>query len=100
MLIHREGFKVAVDGVTPDMLGFLNLAAFEADYIKINVSAERAGQLTAEPVKQALQSIAKEKLIFFRCDNEPSLNAGLDLGVTHFQGWLIDDAVQQGRGAS
>jgi EAL domain-containing protein (putative c-di-GMP-specific phosphodiesterase class I) len=95
MTLHREGFNVAIDGVTPDILSYLNLASFEADYIKINVSKERADQLADPAIRKALQMIPRDKLIFFRCDNERALAAGLEIGVSRFQGWLIDDAVQQ-----
>jgi EAL domain-containing protein (putative c-di-GMP-specific phosphodiesterase class I) len=100
MLLHREGFKVAIDSVTPDIVNYLNLAAFETDYIKINVSRDGAEQLKDPAIRAGLAQIPKDKLIFFRCDNERALNAGLELGVSKFQGWLIDDAVQQGRGAA
>jgi EAL domain-containing protein (putative c-di-GMP-specific phosphodiesterase class I) len=99
MALHREGFKVAIDAVTPDVVNYLNLAAFEADYIKINVSKERAEQLADPAIRQGLAHIPKEKLIFFRCDSEKALAAGLELGVSLFQGWLIDDAARIKRGA-
>jgi EAL domain-containing protein (putative c-di-GMP-specific phosphodiesterase class I) len=100
MALHREGFKVAIDAVTPDLVNYLNLAAFEADYIKINVSKDRAGQLADPTIRKGLAQIPKEKLIFFRCDSEKALAAGLELGVSLFQGWLIDDAARpQPRGA-
>jgi len=91
MTLHRERFKVAIDSVTPDMVNYLNLAAFEADYVKINVSKDRAGQLADPAIRQGLALIPREKLIFFRCDNEKALEVGLEMGVTKFQGWLIDD---------
>ncbi|HEY4123171.1 MAG TPA: EAL domain-containing protein, partial [Rhizomicrobium sp.] len=96
MSLHREGFKVAIDSVTPDMVNYLNLAGFEADYIKINVSKDRADQLTDATIRQGLTRIPKEKLIFFRCDNEKALAIGLEIGVSKFQGWLIDDAAHGG----
>jgi len=98
-LLRREGFAVALDGITPDMAVYFNFAAFEADFIKINVSKERADQLADPSVAEALSKIPKEKLIFFRCDNERALKTGLAMGVSKFQGWLIDDAVKQAHGA-
>ena len=90
--LQREGFKVAIDSITPDMAHYLNLAAFNVDYIKINVSKDRAAQLDDPIIKDDLARIPPEKLIFFRCDNERALAVGLELGVRYFQGWLIDDA--------
>ena len=98
MTLHREGFRVAIDSVTPDMLSYLNLALFEADFIKLNVAKDRAGQLTVAATLAALSRIPREKLIFFHCDSEPALQAGIALGVTRYQGWLIDEHVR-GNGA-
>lgn len=92
-LLRREGFRVAIDGITPDMINYLNLGAFDVDFIKINVSKDRAAQLDDPTVRQAIAKISKERLIFFRCDNEKALAMGLEMGVSKFQGWLIDDAI-------
>lgn len=90
-ILHKEGFRTAIDSVTPDMVDYLNLQAFNVDHIKINVSKDRAAQLDNPAIRQGLARLPAEKLIFFRCDNERALRAGLALGVTRFQGWLIDD---------
>jgi EAL domain-containing protein (putative c-di-GMP-specific phosphodiesterase class I) len=45
-ILHREGFKVAIDSVTPDMLPYLNLNAFGLDFIKVNVSGDRINAFT------------------------------------------------------
>jgi EAL domain-containing protein (putative c-di-GMP-specific phosphodiesterase class I) len=89
--LRREGFKVALDAITPDLAAYIDFAAFGVDYIKINVSRERADQLGQAGTRKRLESIPPERLIFFRCDNEKALATGLDLGVSLFQGWLIDD---------
>jgi len=90
-VLKREGFFIALDGLTPDMVPYLDLAAFAVDALKLNVSKDRAAQLTNPAIRKALERLPPEKLIFFRCDNEDALKIGRDLGVTLFQGWLIDD---------
>lgn len=92
--LRHEGFKVALDSVTPDMAHYLNLAAFNVDFIKINVSKDRAAQLEDPTIRLELARIPPERLVFFRCDNERALAAGLEMGVSLFQGWLIDDAAK------
>jgi EAL domain-containing protein (putative c-di-GMP-specific phosphodiesterase class I) len=92
-VLKSEGFKVAIDGVTPDMVNYVNFNEFKVDFIKINVSKDRAAQLADPVIRKALARLPADKLIFFRCDNEKALAAGLELGVSKFQGWLIDDAV-------
>ncbi|MDP9126809.1 MAG: hypothetical protein M3N08_00925 [Pseudomonadota bacterium] len=93
-VLRGEGFKVAIDSVTPDMVTYLNLSAFDVDNIKINVSKDRAAQLNDPAIRRGLSMIPPGRLIFFRCDNERALAAGIELGVTQFQGWLIDDAAK------
>ncbi|HEU0117958.1 MAG TPA: hypothetical protein VFR09_04935 [Alphaproteobacteria bacterium] len=92
-VLKKEGFKVAIDSVTPDMVNFINLVGFNTDFIKINVSKDRAEQLADPAIRKGLAQIPSNKLIFFRCDNDKALATGLELGVSKFQGWLIDDAV-------
>jgi hypothetical protein len=92
-MLKKEGFNVGIDSVTPDMVSYLNLAAFNVDYIKINVSKDRPEQLTDPAIRKALSQLPPDKLIFFRCDSEKALATGLEMGVSKFQGWLIDDIV-------
>ena len=102
-LLHQENFKVALDGITPDMANHVNLAAFDADYVKINVSKkDRAGLLEQSAIdpRGADARVPKEKLVFFRCDNDRALKAeGLEIRASANSGsWLIDDAVKQASG--
>ena len=94
-LLKHEGFRVFIDSVTPDMLGYLDLMAFQVDGFKINVSKERAEQLENPATLLALERMPAEKLTFFRCDNERALKVGLDIGISLFQGWLIDDLMNK-----
>jgi EAL domain-containing protein (putative c-di-GMP-specific phosphodiesterase class I) len=89
--LRHEGFKVLIDCVTPDMLGYLDPTAFNVDYIKLNVAKGLAAPLNDREMFTALSQIPREKLIFNRCDSEEALLTGVKLGVTRFQGWLIDD---------
>lgn len=92
-ILHMEGFKVAIDSVTPDMLPYLNLEAFSFDRIKINVSGDRVALLKNDMVLKSLQQLPPDKLIFFRCDSNQALQLGRDMGIRLFQGWRIDDIV-------
>jgi hypothetical protein len=90
-VLKREGFRVVLDSVTPDMIPIVDLAGFGVDTIKIDVSKDRAKLLFDPKVRQAFDKLPPDRLIFFRCDNELALKAGRDIGVSLFQGWLIDD---------
>ena len=90
-ILKREGFRVALDSITPNMVDYINLDKFAVDRIKINVSKDRAAQLADPLVRKGIERLPPEKLIFFRCDNDHALSIGRELGVSLFQGWLIDD---------
>lgn len=95
--LRQEGYKIAIDGVTPDMMAYINFARFDVDAIKINVAKDRAGMLKYQAVRQAIQAAPREKIVFFRCDSEQALHDGTDMGITRFQGWLIDDQARKWR---
>lgn len=97
-LLKQEGFKIAIDSITPNMVNYINFGAFDVDFLKINVSKDRASQLAELGIRKNMALLPADKLIFFRCDNEKALAAGLEMGVSLFQGWLIDDAVAKHTG--
>lgn len=90
-ILKREGFRVILDSVTPEMASYINLTAFDVNTIKINVSKDRALQLARPEVRLGLERLPADKMVFYRCDNQTALTVGQELGVTVFQGWLIDD---------
>jgi EAL domain-containing protein (putative c-di-GMP-specific phosphodiesterase class I) len=89
--LKREGFRVLLDNMTPDMVNYLDVNSFPVDAVKINVSKECAARLDDPKIKAGLSRLPVNKVIFFRCDNKNALAAGQTLGVSVFQGWLIDD---------
>lgn len=93
--LRHEGFKIIIDGITPSMLPYLNLNLFNADFIKVNASKDHVAALTGAQTHAALANMPRDKIIFFRCDNEQALATGQELGIAHYQGWLIDDRVQK-----
>lgn len=92
-LLTHEGFKIALDAIHPSMLPYINCAAFNTSYIKIRFGKDVLGQLQDPAVIGAIRKLPKERIILYRCDDEASLKAGLELGISLFQGWYIDDVV-------
>lgn len=95
--LRQEGYKVAIDGVTPDMLNYINFSKFDVEYIKVNVSKDQVGTLKYPLIRAGISQAPHKRLIFFHCDTEVAIKAGLDLGVTKFQGWLVDDLARKWR---
>lgn len=95
--IKQEGYKASIDGVTPDMMGYFNFDRFNVDLIKVNVAKDIANTLKYQPIRESIMRVQRDKLVFFHCESEQALFAGIDMGVTKFQGWLIDDQARKWR---
>lgn len=91
-LLSHEGFKIALDGITPDILPYCNFDLLVPDYIKLNMAAERHTHLAVPQIREALLRLPMEKVIFFRCENQRAILTGKSLGVTMFQGFAVDEA--------
>ncbi len=94
-ILKREGFRVILDGIMPAMTTYVNFASFDFDFIKINISKERAHQLLDPNIRHAIAQMKNDKIIFYRCDSEQALKTGQSMGVTRFQGWLMDKLNQK-----
>lgn len=89
--LRSEGFRVIIDGVAPNMVSYTRFDKFSVDQIKINASKERMPQFHDPLIRKAIEGLPPEKVIFFRCDTEQALAVGREMGISVFQGWLIDD---------
>jgi EAL domain-containing protein (putative c-di-GMP-specific phosphodiesterase class I) len=90
-VLRHEGFRVAIDNITPNIGTFIDLHRIPVDRIKVNVSKEHVSQFIDPSIRKGLEKVPAERLIFFHCDNERALAIGREMGVSIFQGWLIDD---------
>lgn len=89
--LREEGYKIALDGITPNMLEYFSFSNLHSDAIKIDVRRDYVRTLRHENVQFAIRALDPEKVIFVHCDNDESLAIGKQLGVTKFQGFTIDD---------
>jgi hypothetical protein len=92
-LLRQEGYGIALDALHPDLLPYLNCALFDVDNFKIRAGSDVLPQLELPQVLQALAQLPREKIIFYRCDNQAAIDIGKKLGINLFQGWHIDDVV-------
>ncbi len=96
-VLRREGFRIVLDDITPDMAEYIRLNKFEVDRIKINVSKDRANEIFSPIIRNHVERLPLDKLVFFHCDNENALQIGRELGITQYQGWLIDKLASKKR---
>ncbi|MBI3419006.1 MAG: hypothetical protein HY053_02595 [Proteobacteria bacterium] len=90
-VLKEENFLVGIDGITPSSLPYINFDRFTVDYYKVKVTREKLEELKEPLAMRALEALDRGKIIFNQCDSEEALRFGQNLGVTQYQGWLIDD---------
>jgi hypothetical protein len=88
--LRQDGFGVALDGLTLDLLPYVNLDRIEADYVKIILLKDQLGLLRDPDCIAAVRRIDPNRIILCRCDHETAIQVGQAFGLTRFQGWLID----------
>jgi hypothetical protein len=89
--LRSEGFKVSIDGITPSVLPFIHFSLLDVDFYKVKVTRDKWEEMQDPAVLNALKTLPPEKIIYSHCDHEGALRHGQSLGVTQYQGWLIDD---------
>ncbi len=94
-VLRKESFNIYFDNVIPSMTPYIDFGRFDVSAVKISVSKDIVSQLSVPSIRKGLERLPKDKIIFNHCDNERALNVGRELGVSVFQGWLIDDLAAQ-----
>lgn len=89
-MLREAGFRIAVDGVTLDLLGYICPERFDADFFKVHVAHDRLGSLSDPESLGALRRLGRDRVIFSRCDHEMAITVGRAIGCDKFQGHLID----------
>ena len=90
-MLRDSGYRTALDGIGFDLLPYLNVGRFEVDYLKIQISRDHLGLLGDPAAIETLRQVDRRKAILCRCDHEAALQVGQALGITKFQGRLVDE---------
>ncbi len=94
-LIQSNGARIAVDRIFPHTVGLVDLEYIGASIAKVHWRAG-AGPVLHER-KRALQYIRECGVspVLIRVDETQALDSAADVGITMFQGFLIDDMMKQ-----
>ena len=89
-LVRSFGGRIALDGVTPAMLGALKAARLDCDFVKVQF--DDSLDFGAVDITDELAEIAAAgaRPILCRVESLAALRAGLAMGVEIFQGFYID----------
>lgn len=91
--LHDAGFVLAIDGLTLDLLPFINLDKLGLDIIKVQFHKDQVAALRDPDCIAAIRRLDPTRIVLCRCDTPIALQVGKTLGITRYQGWLIDDQV-------
>lgn len=99
-LLRARGYKLCLDGLTHHTLPFFDRTTLDLDYVKIFWTPE--GLKTAHPsalpaIRAVLADFGPQRAILCRCESEDAIKAGHALGITRFQGHMIDRLLNYSR---
>jgi len=98
--VREKGYRVCLDGVTPDTIAFVDRHKLGIDLIKLASSpalgAEDEDDIRLQEIGDEIARVGKGRVILSRVDNEAMIRNGKKLGVTLFQGRHVDQLMQRG----
>jgi hypothetical protein len=91
--LKERGYKIVLDGVKHLNLPLIDRDWLGFDFVKVtwtpSLLDDAAGQ-RGEALKAAIGRIGRERMVLCRVDSDDGLKAGNALGITLYQGRLID----------
>ena len=101
--LKERGYKIILDGLHPLNLPLVDREWLGFDFLKLlwvpSLHGDAIGQ-RASALKSAIDRIGRERIVLCRLDDDLGLKAGEALGVTLYQGRLIDGMLPVGKGAA
>ena len=92
-LLRERGYRFCLDGMSHFSLPLVGREELGVDLVKLFWSADLGEQLEgprAEMLREAARKLGCERIILARCDTERALEFGQSLGITLYQGYLLD----------
>ena len=97
--LRERGYSVCLDGLSQISATLVNMARFDADFLKLtwmrqmlDASDERHAALA-----RSLRTIGLQRAVLCRCDMPVAVEYGQSLGITLFQGRYIDQLLASGQ---
>ena len=91
--LKERGYKIVLDGVKHLNLPLIDRDWLGFDFVKVTWTPslfDDAATQRGEALKSAVSKIGRDRVVLCRVDSEDGLKAGDALGVTLYQGRLID----------
>ncbi|MFN3077420.1 MAG: hypothetical protein ABT940_11160, partial [Alphaproteobacteria bacterium] len=90
--LKNRGYRLCVDGVSPEQFMIMDWPALEVDMIKLRWTASFADGNDAAFRQKVTEvaATANQELVLCRCDDQTAVDWGADAGISVFQGWYLD----------
>lgn len=91
--LRAEGHAILIDGLSPAVLGAMDMKLLDPDYVKILWAADLAAPQhprKGEGLAELVADLGADRVILSRCDSEAAVAWGRDKGINTFQGRFID----------
>ena len=95
--LRKRGYRVAIDGVTPDMLSMIDRENLEADFVKVFHHKDQAAEWQKPGVRAMIVKSGQARIIMSRCDSPDSVETGQGLGINLFQGYYVKKLLDAAR---
>jgi hypothetical protein len=96
--LRERGYRFCLDAMTHMSLPLIDREELGFDLVKLVWSADLYDQLSGvrgQGVREAALKMGSERLILTHCDTEQALEAGDSLGITLYQGLLLDEMLSR-----
>ncbi len=96
--LRERRYKLCLDGLTFQSLPLVDTKRLGVDLVKIIWSPElhESAMRKNSDIMEAVKEIDPKRIILIRCDDSLALETGRALGVSLFQGYMIDDLLKPG----
>jgi hypothetical protein len=88
--MREAGFRIAIDRIGIEVLPLLRLERLQADWLKLVFDKPRLPLLARPDHLEALRRLEAGRVILTNVDDKLALDLGQQLGIRHYQGWLVD----------
>jgi len=91
--LQERGYRVVVDGLSPLSIEFFDPAPLKSNFLKVAWGPEFDGNDGV--MRSFISSASKDSVILARVESQAAVKWGLNLGISRFQGFYIDQVVQR-----
>jgi len=95
--VQEKGYKVCLDGLTMETIGFIDRERLGADISKLIWHPDLAdgGDELHMKIKNIVKTGGPDRVIMCCCDNRESVDFGRSLGINLFQGRYIESLIAE-----